>query len=118
MIGIQNVLTLLLIAVLIGDGYRRRGTGFFRWPMFSNHCAVVADLTVATAEGRRETVKMFHHLPAHAPWLPPRDFDVLVEYLGQSGRVEGSGAFYGNSKVYELEIVDSRVDIRSTRAQL
>ncbi|MBF6333237.1 hypothetical protein [Nocardia transvalensis] len=118
MIGIQNALTLLLIAVLIGDGYRSRGTGFFRWPMFSNHCAVVADLTVETPDGRREPVKMFHHLPAHAPWLPPRDFDVLVEYLTRAGRVHGSGTFYGNTKVHELEIVDSRVDIRRTRTKL
>ncbi len=113
--GLLSVMTLALTAVLIGDGYRKYGTGFFRWPMFSNHCAVVADLEVTTPSGERETVRMFHHLPAHAPWLPPRDFDVLIEFLQKSGQVNGTGTFYGNSKVYELEIVDSHVDIRRAR---
>jgi hypothetical protein len=117
-IGIESVLTFGLIACLVVDGYRRHGTGFTRWPMFSNHCAVVADLSAETPTGHQVRVDMFHHLPAHAPWIPPRDFDVLIEFLSQSGRVDGSGTFYGNTQVYELEIVDSRVDIRCTRAQL
>ena len=116
-VGAKNVLTVALLAFILFDGYRRRGTGFFKWPMFTNHCAVVADLEVEKASREMVAVHMFHHLASHAPWITPREFDTLLEYLSQSGSVRGTGTFYGNTKTYDLEIVDSRVDIKRVRAQ-
>jgi hypothetical protein len=112
MVGIQNAMMAVSISVFLIDGYRARGTGFFRWPMFSNHCAVVADLFVVSCGRPGRELKMFHHLPAHAPWLTPRDFDVLLEYFSRQGVVCGSGVFYGNNKVYEFEVKESRVAVR------
>lgn len=113
--GVRNVLTLLLLGWMLLDGYLRRGDRPLNWPMFTNHCAVVAELTVHTADGARTPVNMFQHLPAHAPWITPREFDALLAFLATTGSVHGSGIFYGNSMTYELEIADSRVAVTGTR---
>lgn len=108
--GMATVLTLVLVAWMLIDGYSRRGTGIFRWSMFTSHCAVVADLAVDSVP-----VNMFDHLPPDAVWITPREFDGLLAFLAGAGRVDGTGVFHGNDRTFDIEIVDSRVAVRGTR---
>lgn len=106
----SQIATIGVIAWMVYAGFIRRPGLPTSWPMFTRSSAILVDLAVR-ADGEVTPINAYAHLPSHAPWLTPREFDLLLEYLSQRGVIEGEGTFFGNQHIYAISIQNSRVVI-------